>query len=159
MTYPSLSRPYFCESSSFPTLFPSLHKVIPPLGWDAKSKNVEDGFRLKKVVVQTATKRNEGAYHMYHRSEKTMTFKKFKETAGAALLESVSEVEDRFCGEVNGMQRNYAINNEMSLFGAEVDLWNLDRFTEKESIIHSKTTHHFAAVSSSHRTNTNSDIA
>lgn len=39
-------------------------------------------------------------------------------------------------------ENKYGCNNEMSLFGDNVDYWNLDRFTSKESNIHFRQTHH-----------------
>lgn len=59
---------------------------------------------------------------------------------------SVDEIEklywDRIC-----LQRKYAINNNMSLFGDNTTIWNLDKFTNAESNIHSTQTHHELNVS------------
>lgn len=39
-------------------------------------------------------------------------------------------------------QRLYAIANDMTLFGKKTKQLNLDKFTNKESNIHSERTHH-----------------
>lgn len=54
---------------------------------------------------------------------------------------TIDEIENLYWKNIK-KKRKYASNNEMSLFGDDVQHWNLDRFTSKESNIHFRQTHH-----------------
>lgn len=58
-----------------------------------------------------------------------------------------SKVEDDFWNDKIKEEKIYSINNSVSLFGDEVKVWNLDKFTKDDSCIHSKPSHRFLKVS------------
>lgn len=60
---------------------------------------------------------------------------------------SIDEIEDLYWNVMCSEEKLYAQNNQISLFGENVKIWNLDKFTNKESIIHSDVTHHYDTVS------------
>lgn len=54
---------------------------------------------------------------------------------------TIDEIENLYWKDILD-ECKYGSNNEISLFGDNVNHWNLDRFTSKESNIHSGHTHH-----------------
>lgn len=75
----------------------------------------------------------------------SMSYKQFNDISDAVSTSfglndksSVSEIEDVHWQNICRHSQQYAINNEISLFGSKTELWNLDRFTSRESNIHAK---------------------
>lgn len=68
-------------------------------------------------------------------------YKKISEEKVVKLDASNSkEMENTFWAQITkGAQ--YSLNNKFSLFGDSCQIWNLDRFTKKESLIHSTKPH------------------
>lgn len=60
---------------------------------------------------------------------------------------SIKDIEDLHWQKLCTTGKQYAINNQISLFGDGVNIWNLDRFTTAESNIHGRDTHHTLQVS------------
>lgn len=58
---------------------------------------------------------------------------------------SLDEIEDLFWNEKIDEPRKYAINIEDTLFGDDVEIWNLSKFTNDQSNIH--TTKYYRDVS------------
>lgn len=82
---------------------------------------------------------------MYPDEYEQATFSQFiAESEGkerVLLKKTVQEIEDVFWAKIETEEKSYAMNNEISLFGNDVALWNLDRFTRAESNIHSSAPH------------------
>lgn len=55
---------------------------------------------------------------------------------------SIAEEEDLHWAELWRESKIYAMNNPLSLFGDDCQVWNLDRFTSYESLIHYVETYH-----------------
>lgn len=66
-----------------------------------------------------------------------MTYAKYVAYAKKFILDgkSFEDIEDNFW-DMKPTTAKYAINNEISLFGDDVKLWNLSRFTNAESNLH-----------------------
>lgn len=60
---------------------------------------------------------------------------------------TIEQIEELHWSELMKSEKKYSIDNELSLFGTDCKVWNLDRFTIKESNIHGITTHHTQRVS------------
>lgn len=109
---------------------------------------------LPIVVMQKAEKLTGGASRLSMDST-TMAYAEFEHLSKQKEIElfgptgvSIQQIEDLHWAKNCTDQRLYAINNNLSLFGDDVLMWNLDRFTKHESIIHSARTHHVLDVSS-----------
>lgn len=81
-----------------------------------------------------------------------MTHANFKNLAKQKEIElgidalSIDQIEALHWDKNTTTERLYSIDNAISLFGDDVLLWNLDCFTKRESIIHSRSTHHTSEV-------------
>lgn len=62
---------------------------------------------------------------------------------------TLGKIEDMFWNSIVGMKKKYSVGNRTSLFGDKTKLWNLNKFTSKESNIHRRITHHEYKVNES----------
>ena len=120
-------------------------KVIPPKEWNAHSKFVDPDYHLKTVVTQVGEDLSGGAFSVTTESTE-MTYSDFEKYAVAAEEDlsdmTFQQIEGQHWSNMH-IERKYAINNEISLFG-NVVLWNLDTLTSKEPNLHfSKPHHHY----------------
>lgn len=59
----------------------------------------------------------------------------------------IEDIEEMFWEKISTDEKYYAIDNQLSLFGEETKIWNLDQFTSAQSNIHWEKTHHEVKVS------------
>ncbi|XP_055306843.1 lysine-specific demethylase 4D-like [Sitodiplosis mosellana] len=121
----------------------NIAKVIPPKEWQAHSKLVDPDYILKTVVNQVGEDLSGGAFSVSTDSTQ-MTYSEFEEWAMFAEANlsglTIEEIEDQHWANMH-LERKYAINNEISLFG-DVQVWNLDELTKNESNLHFAQPHH-----------------
>lgn len=60
---------------------------------------------------------------------------------------STEKIEKLFWNNLGKAEHQYSLDNKYSLFGDDVNIWNLNRFTDAESNIHGKTVHEYLNVS------------
>lgn len=129
-------------------------KVIPPPEWSANSKKIPPDFILSSIVKQKPKKLALGGFDLLPSAFKLMSFENFvkfseqkkKKLFGTRSL-SIEEIENLHWEKLCSVEKCYSLNNSMSLFGDDVNVWNLDRFTKSESNIHGSQTHHTLDVS------------
>lgn len=138
----------------FTTIFFNIVQVIPPAEWSSKSQQISDDYVLSSITIQKPSKLKHGGFDIGFDKLETMTYanyvKECKEMeaklCGGQKL-TVEQIEDLHWSKLCKVKKKYAINNDKSLFGEDVSIWNLDKFTSKESTIHSNQTHHRCDVS------------
>lgn len=104
--------------------------------------------------TQKYSKLSLGCYELSNEQPTERTYEDFQSLAkaqtikifGAIEFEDVERTEDMFWSQMNIESREYAMDNELSLFGDDVAAWNLDKFTKDESSIHTKPSHRFLKV-------------
>lgn len=111
---------------------------------------------MSTIVNQKGAKlRYDGIEIITGNHYQTMTYGNYAKLAKDKAMELFENsdmppenVEDMFWEKICILgNQQYALNNEISLFDENTVAWNLDRFTEKESIIHAKESHHNTNVS------------
>lgn len=101
---------------------------------------------------QTCEKLMYGAFNLsVEHSE--MRFEEFEETSKQKENElfglngmSIDDIENMHWSQIC-TERKYSINNNMSLFGDCVKIWNINKFTKSESNIHATQPHYGLDVS------------
>lgn len=124
-------------------------KIKPPPEWSAHSKNLDHDYSFQQVVNQTGDSLLEGCYMIDNSPYMKTSNYEFSSMASQKQnyyfgdsTPSIEEAEDRHWGEVGKSSiRSYAMNNDISLFGDDCHVWNLNKFTSYESMIHYKETH------------------
>lgn len=112
-----------------------------------------DDFELATVIEQKSHKLMLGGFEVAPSTETSMTYRDFAQISQQKDEEfsslSIEQIEDMVWEKMEDyeMNKSYAINNEISLFGDDTCVWNLDRFTKSESNIHTTKTHHSQKVS------------
>lgn len=121
-------------------------QVQPPSDWTPNSQKLPDDFRLEDVRSQKPKKLLFNVTNVSINESEEMPYKNFKETALKKDQQQViSKIEDVFWKSGVTKRRKYAINVATSLFGEDVLKWNLGKFTNAESTIH--TTPSYRSVS------------
>lgn len=87
-----------------------------------------------------------GGIEVIHTSSHSMSYGDFvqewKEIEQTFEIEnlSIEGIEDMYWARICNGEKKFAINNPISLFG-EFSVWNLNRFTEKDSVKHARSQH------------------
>ncbi|XP_055312027.1 probable lysine-specific demethylase 4A [Sitodiplosis mosellana] len=117
----------------------SFAKVIPPPEWEPKSKIIPGEFMLENVYSQRHDKLQHGGYEIINTKLDPMTYSHYVQLATANECEIN---EDKFWENVASKSSSnlYAIDNDISLFGDDVSLWNLSKLTKTHSNIHGTNT-------------------
>lgn len=122
-------------------------KIVPPPGFDPKSREINPTTVLKRVVKLSAESmsiKNDTAFELSYENGQTMKYEKFKRQAlqNESKLHGLTEaeIEDRAWQQLEQGSLNalYAINNEFTLFNDQCRFGNLSKFSTRESIIHQK---------------------
>lgn len=89
------------------------------------------------MLEQKIKKLPNGGYELSNNKVGNVTYKEYKmeATEKGHHLESISEIEDAFWQNIL-KSKTYSFENEISLFGDDVVIWNLGKFTNRESNIH-----------------------
>lgn len=106
------------------------------------------GDQKLHIEVQSSKKLQFGGFCLYTNEIERLTYDEYVKYAKGEMVKyfgnrnpSIDEIENLYWKNIL-TESKYGCNNEMSLFGDNVHFWNLDRFTSKESNIHSQQTHH-----------------
>lgn len=104
---------------------------------------------FKDIYLQNAESLAEGGLNIDSSKAMNMTSSAFSAMARQRHHElfgdrspTIQEAEDLHWSEFCKSSKLYAMNNSLSLFGDDCELWNLDRFTSRESLIHYEQSHH-----------------
>lgn len=123
-------------------------KVIPPPEWSSNSESIKNNFVLKEVGSLNCESLLLGGKEVFYTEFDQMSYRDFMaystEKEKVYIDKSLEELEDIFWKSEIAKPKKYAINNEMSLFGDDVDIWNLSKFTNFQSNIHA--THYYRNV-------------
>lgn len=119
-----------------------LLKIIPPRTFSGGTITLPRNFPLT-VVVQSVEKLGLG-FNLSYENKMHMTLEEFEakakqnEAIFGKTLRIPEEYEDVFWGSLQSPSEPlmYAIDNKGSLFSNDNNVWNLNNFTKKESIIH-----------------------
>lgn len=109
-------------------------QIIPPKQWTPMSKQVPDDFVLEHVYMQTRSKLPHGGWEIEDTKMESMTYRDYVQSAKANESEFFDE--DSFWNDTPSRKNMYSINNNLSLFGDNVQLWNLSKLTKTHSNIH-----------------------
>lgn len=104
---------------------------------------------LERCVRQSGEEISPGVFDVMNVNDiEPITYDQFKSQAMSAQIGSddVKAVEDMFWKQIT-KERIYSVDNQLTLFGMNVDTWNLDKFTKDQSSIHSKPSHRLLEVS------------
>lgn len=126
-----------------------MFQVKPPTEWSAQSKTVEDDFVLRKIITQKPQKLLYGGIDLGIDFQSSVTYKEFRQSAMKRqhLLLRGRQFDVDICEKKDWktMSKNkvvYSEDNDSSLFGDDVKLWNLIKFTKAQSNIHDIQVHH-----------------
>lgn len=128
--------------------------MIPPESWSAKTKPIPNDFILNNVMKQKGSAIGKGVVDVNSKKSVNMRFDDFAKNAEELKTKllgegrvTIPEIENITWRTMCTTAKSYATENEGTLFNDDVGLWNLDRFTNQQSNIHSKNTHHTSVVS------------
>lgn len=120
--------------------------------WNMTSKKAEGNFPIPTAVIQNVYGASQGAYLMSYDEEtvKTMTYSEFSKTATsfeakfASENETAAETENSYWQYIKGRKTRmdkpiYGIDNPISLFPESCDVWNMNKLSQNDSLIHSIT--------------------
>lgn len=95
---------------------------------------------LKKVGTQSQTELSTNGKEVFYTSFEQTKYSNFEEYANCKdqWMLDTNALEDKFW-DSSPSETKYAINNELSLFGDDVQLWNLNQFDRNHSNIHETT--------------------
>lgn len=95
------------------------------------------------VECQSTSKLQLGGFNLTTNEIESMSYNEYVNYANGEMNKyfsdhqpSIDEIENLYWKKILSGTK-YANNNDMSLFGDDVYVWNLNRFTSKESNIHS----------------------
>ena len=104
---------------------------------------------FEEIYEQRGEELTKGGFNLNVDKYRNMTSAEFAKVAREKHLAyygdripTIAEAEDLHWSELCKSSKLYAMNNSMSLFGDDCQVWNLDRFTSYESLIHYDETHH-----------------
>lgn len=141
--------------------FPSHEKIIPPKKFRPKSLPVKENRLLYHVHEQNISKylkdwNEETLCHFVSFENKRKV--KYEDFRNSAMAKDVDYVSWKKCEEEYWRQIDdrildssldsplYAIDNRMTLFPKDQKLWNLNAFTNEESIIHNVSSLKFSKI-------------
>lgn len=109
---------------------------------EGKFQDYRKPLHLDSIAIQKLNLlENEGLESSLTFKKSTTNYKQFVNYAGSVKLDDNSNPEDIFWdGRPKKNNIQYAINNNISLFGDDVIIWNLNKFTNAESKIHGSPT-------------------
>lgn len=113
----------------------------PPPEWSAKSKPIPSEQMLEMVVTQNCESLPYGCFDVSIGESMELDFASYKTKVESESSKingmSDGQIEDVFWAEI-AKDSVYSLNNNFSLFGDTVKIWNLNQFTKDQSIIHTK---------------------
>lgn len=140
--------PHFSNSNQY------WFQIIPPQEWSPESQEVESDLKLTTVISQKAKKLLLGGFDLaFSKKPTSMLYAKYSKLSIARENRhdignmSLANIEDMHWKTICESAKLYALNNQMSLFGENVQIWNLDRFTKSHSSIHGTQPHKKMKVS------------
>lgn len=123
-------------------------KVIPPPEWSPESIEASDDHELTELVHQKARKVKFGGIDLGLTTDlEPMTlgqYAKLVKTRERQISNgmSINDIEDIYWRKICTSKSLYAANQNRSLFGDNVQTWNLDKLTKAHSSIHGTKMHH-----------------
>lgn len=107
-------------------------QIIPPKQWTPMSKHVPDDFVLEHVFMQTRSELSHGGWEIINTEMESMTYRDYVTANDTKFFD-----EDRFWASDAPLRKNmHSIDNNLSLFGNDVQLCNLSKLTKTHSNIH-----------------------
>lgn len=114
------------------------------------SKSLPDSFILKTVVTQFRDEiaaSPSSAFNLNFETSEKMTYAEYvrmaMEIEAPFKKMTIAQIEDRFWQNADEVAKGtakfvpkYAIDNEVSLFPDTCPIWDLNKFSAKESLIH-----------------------
>lgn len=95
---------------------------------------------MEKVTTQKRAKLGE-AFEIFSENHESMTYRDFiKQESEKEEDLPIEDIENRFWTDKH--KTKYALYNDISLFGNGCKTWNLNEFTQEQSIIHAEQPHY-----------------
>lgn len=78
-----------------------------------------------------------GGYEMSYEKNQDISYQEFRSRTSSENYDnkSLNEIENSFWETLSTEHRLYSIDNQLSLFSGDVEVWNLNQFTKYQSNI------------------------